>query len=140
MSLIRIGIAVVMHDEQVLVGVRRTNTVQGGKHEFPGGKCLPEETSENCAIRECYEETGLRVRARELLDHVQHVYEHGHVDLSFWLCRPKTAEQQQPGGNFQWIEMNALSQCHFPAANQSVVEMLVKRWHQGKFRSRPSAP
>jgi len=133
MSLIRVGIAVVMRNEQVLVGVRDIHAVQGGKHEFPGGKCLPDETSADCAIRECFEETGLQVSVLELLNRVQHVYEHGQVDLSFWICRLATEQQHLPGGNFQWMPLNTLSECHFPAANQSALEILIKRWRQGEF-------
>ena len=49
----RIGIAVVEHEGRYLVGTRGPDGPLAGYAEFPGGKCLPDELPEMCAIREC---------------------------------------------------------------------------------------
>eukprot|EP00913_Durusdinium_trenchii_P035339 g33069.t1 len=55
-----IGIAVVEHAGQYLVGVRGDDGPLPGKAEFPGGKCRAGEMPRDCAVRECLEETGLQ--------------------------------------------------------------------------------
>lgn len=57
------AIAVVIHDRQVLL-VRRANPPDAGLWGFPGGKIDVGETIETAAIRELYEETGVRGEAR----------------------------------------------------------------------------
>jgi mutator protein MutT len=59
------AIAVVIHDGQVLL-VRRANPPDVGLWGFPGGKIDAGETIEAAAIRELYEETGVRGEARRV--------------------------------------------------------------------------
>ena len=58
----RIAVAIVVHQQKVLVGKRASNakTAQGF-HEFPGGKIEKGEIASTAAIRECFEETGLHI-------------------------------------------------------------------------------
>jgi 8-oxo-dGTP diphosphatase len=124
-SALRIGIAIVRSGEAVLVGMRDRESVLGGMHEFPGGKCLPDESPAECAVRECREEAGLDVAVVELLDRRRHHYDHGEVDLSFFLCRPMPDQQElSPLPPFAWIPVGELARCTFPPANQAVVERL----------------
>lgn len=122
----RIGIAVVEREERVLVGVRPAETVLAGMDEFPGGKCRDGEAPAACAIRECLEETGLRVDVIELLMHRQHAYAHGALDLSFFLCRPVDADGE-PAVPFRWVPIRELLTLKFPEANREVIQMLVDR-------------
>lgn len=121
----RIGIAIVVDANKVLVGIRPDGTVLAGLHEFPGGKCLEGESPADCAVRECQEETGLHVHAVELLDHRVHTYEHGTVELSFLKCQP-TEPVQRPQPPFEWIALRELASCEFPEANRDVVARLLQ--------------
>lgn len=58
-------IAAVFHDERVLL-VRRANPPDAGRWGFPGGKIEPGEPIETAAVRELFEETGIRGRARRV--------------------------------------------------------------------------
>ena len=122
----RIGIAIVEYADQFLVGVRNEDIVLAGYDEFPGGKCNVDELPQNCAVRECQEETGIDVvPVRELLN-VQHTYDHGDVDLHFWLCRPgNPGACSQPLNGFMWVAREALADCRFPEANRPLIEELV---------------
>jgi len=57
-------IAISKNDRILLVKGRERN-----KWSFPKGHIKPHETSHNCAIRECYEETGISLGNRDYDDH-----------------------------------------------------------------------
>lgn len=125
---IPIGIAVVEHDGCFLVGIRGDETSLVGCAEFPGGKCSPGEDPADCAVRECEEETGLRVAIVELLFRTPYDYAHGLVDLHFYLCCPTNADEtRERHGRFEWIPRAQLGTLGFPAANRPVIELLQKQ-------------
>lgn len=127
----RIGVAVVLYRDQALVGVRPEGTVLAGAAEFPGGKCLPNETAAACAVRECLEETGLAVNVIELLDQREWTYPHGRVDLTFYLCHPvseQDAESLASSQGFRWTPIPNLFCYFFPEANQPVIDKLIDRF------------
>lgn len=124
----RIGIAVVVYDGRFLVGVRGEEGPLPGYAEFPGGKCHPNESPAACAIRECHEETGLRVDiARPLLSR-EYEYPHGTVDLYFFLCTPADgSDVSNIGGGFRWADTQELRALKFPPANEPVIDRLIDR-------------
>ena len=120
-----IGIAVVEHAGAYLVGRRPINVPLAGLAEFPGGKCRPDESPRDCAVRECAEETGLAVVPVQLLLRVPFAYPHGAVDLHFWLCRPRDAgDVALEHQGYQWVKREVLAQHPFPEANKSVIALL----------------
>lgn len=123
----RIGIAVVESEGRFLVGVRGPNGPLPGMAEFPGGKCRPDESPRDCAVRECREETGLAVIPVTLLQQITHTYEHGTVELHFWHGHPaEAAEIAETHQSFRWVPRVELPTLPFPAANAAVIAMLVK--------------
>lgn len=108
------------------MGVRGPDGPLPGQAEFPGGKCEPGESAENCAVRECQEETGLGVVVVGLIDEFTWTYPHGTVKLSFLLCKPRQAmdvRNEQQG--FRWEAPAALMEMPFPEANRGVLERLL---------------
>lgn len=121
----QIGIAVVEHRGCYLIGMRAQDQVLAGYAEFPGGKCEATESSGDCAVRECREETGLDVIAERLLDRVSFSYPHGDVELDFWICRPKNPDRvTEDHRGYRWVPKAELASLNFPEANRSVVERL----------------
>lgn len=120
-----IGIAVVESQGRFLVGTRREGQVLAGAAEFPGGKCEVGESPQQCAVRECLEETGLRVEPLRLLEQLRFEYPHGIVDLHFWLCR-EVEPAAEPQHGFQWVSCAELRSLKFPTANESVVRKLLE--------------
>ena len=124
----RIGIAVIEHDGCYLIGTRGPDSPLPGYAEFPGGKCQPGESAEDCAIRETLEETGLSVVIERLLVRREFSYPHATVDLHFFLCSPSDrAAVSNDHQGFKWIPARELSMLKFPDANQPVIELLITR-------------
>ena len=70
-----VGVALVhpgSDGERRLLAARRAHPVElAGRWELPGGKCRPEESLEQAAVREVAEELGCRVRVTMPLEGVQ---------------------------------------------------------------------
>ena len=59
----KVGVGViVIKDGKVLMG-KRINTHEENTWSLPGGKLEFNETWEECAARECFEETGVRIKS-----------------------------------------------------------------------------
>jgi len=119
-----IAIAIVEQDGCFLVGRRLPDVALAGLWEFPGGKIEPGETPEAAAVRECLEETGLRVEPLSRYPTERYDYDHDRVELHFIACRPTENAILPPGGRFQWIARSDLPKLEFPAGNRNLLQML----------------
>lgn len=64
--MINVACAVIKVDNKILIA-RKAKGPEKGLWEFPGGKCQPNESINDCAIREIQEELGLIVEPNEVL-------------------------------------------------------------------------
>lgn len=117
-----IAIALIRDGDRWLVGERGSDCPLAGAAEFPGGKRLPPESLEECAIRECLEETGLEIRIDRRRCEVEYDYPHGRFRLTFFDC--SLVKTGSPGGGFRWRTIQELKDLPFPAANRGIVESL----------------
>lgn len=118
----RIAIGIVRRGDHVLVGRRRAGQALAGCEEFPGGKCLPGESPEECVLREVREETGLDIRVIRLRQTVEYDYPHGRQKLWFFDCL--IAGESPPLTPFAWVPLTDLVETRFPPANASVIRSL----------------
>jgi len=87
----------------VLLGSRPEGKPYAGYWEFPGGKVDPGETILEALKREFMEELGVRVLSAEEWCGVEHVYEHAHVRLHFFISREWEGEPRSLEGQaFAW--------------------------------------
>ena len=87
----------------VLLGQRPEGKPYAGYWEFPGGKVDPGETILEALKREFMEELGIEVLGAEEWCGVEHVYEHAHVRLHFFISRDFRGEPQSLEGQaFAW--------------------------------------
>jgi len=95
-------------DEKFLMLKKADKLFGGGKWNAPGGKLNNDETFEQCAVREIYEETGLKVKELEECG-ILKFFEgenfawHVHVFIS-----NNFEGEMKPGseGELRWIEKN----------------------------------
>lgn len=123
----RIAIAVVEHPKsgRFLVGVRPEGVPLAGCDEFPGGKVDADESFEAAAIRECAEETGLRVSIVGEYPSAEHNYAHGSLQLRFFRCVVLEDDAEtEPHGPFRWLTRAELAECNFPEANSELLGLL----------------
>jgi len=78
----------------VLLGQRPAGKPYAGYWEFPGGKVDPGETILDALKREFMEELGIEVLSADEWCGVEHVYEHAHVRLHFFISRQWRGEPQ----------------------------------------------
>lgn len=87
----------------VLLGQRPAGKPYAGYWEFPGGKVDLGETIFQALQREFMEELGIEVLSAEEWCGVEHVYEHAHVRLHFFISRDWRGEPQSLEGQaFAW--------------------------------------
>jgi 8-oxo-dGTP diphosphatase len=120
-----VAVAVVKHDGKFLVGVRSADGPLPGFAEFPGGKVDAGELPTDAAIRECFEESGLQLEVLRELYTTQHRYDHGLLEIHFYLCQPIAGSPTNPTPPFRWVDADELETLNFPAANVAVLELLL---------------
>lgn len=121
-----IAVAVVEFENRFLVGQRGGDSTLAGYWEFPGGKVEPGESIEDAAIRECLEETGVKIQV--VGSHGRNVehYDFGRVDLNFLDCRPvEDAIAESGNAPFVWVLRSELNELNFPSGNIKLLQKLV---------------
>lgn len=81
-----VAAGVLERDGKILAARRKKGSHLEGHWEFPGGKVEPDESPEDCLVRELAEEIGVRVEPREILEVVFHRYPEKSVLLLFYRC------------------------------------------------------
>src|SRR5690606_1763149 len=136
--IIHVAIAILLHQNKVLVGWREAKQHQGNKHEFPGGKVEEGESPLAACRREIYEEVGIGLHDWHAFDGIVHEYEDVIVKLHLFHASVPAAllnEIQQP---WSWYSREELLNLNFPKANQAMIKRLY--WaHQIKISDQLSA-
>ncbi|MEJ2897946.1 thiamine phosphate synthase [Acinetobacter sp. NS-4] len=122
--IIDVAIAILLHQNNVLVGWREAKQHQGNKHEFPGGKVEEGETPLEACRREIYEEVGIGLHDWHAFDVIVHEYDDVIVKLHLFHAIVPNAllnEIQQP---WSWYSREDLLNLNFPKANQAIIQRL----------------
>ena len=100
---IDVAAGLVFHNGRLLITQRRVGDHLGGLWEFPGGKVEAGESIEHALKREFLEELGVEVLSATEWCGVEHVYEHAHVRLHFFISHDWRGEPQSLEGQaFAW--------------------------------------
>ncbi len=125
MPVIDVAAALVFRDGKLLITQRHANAHLGGLWEFPGGKREPDETFEECLVRELREELGIEVAVGDLVESLTHAYPDKTVHLRFFRCQWLRHEPQPLGcPTFRWVRAAELKDYPFPAADARLLNTL----------------
>lgn len=125
---IHVSIAILVHQNQILVGWREAHQHQGNKYEFPGGKVEQGETRYDACYREVAEEVGIQLKSLIALDSIAHEYDDIIVNLHFFLSYIDAQDAQCIQAPWRWYRREELLDLNFPKANQSMIKRLT--WRQ----------
>jgi 8-oxo-dGTP diphosphatase len=111
-------------DGRLLVSERAPGTHLAGFWEFPGGKCEPGETHEQCLRRELLEELGVEAHIGAEILTVEHAYPDRVVRLHFRRCRIEGEPRPMLRQRVRWVERRELRTLRFPAADRDLIDLL----------------
>jgi 8-oxo-dGTP diphosphatase len=113
--------------DRILISKRADHLHQGGLWEFPGGKVETDETVEQALQRELWEELAIEVIAQQPLLKIEHDYSDKAVLLDVWWVSAFAGEpQSREGQPLRWVDIAALHEFEFPAANQPIIAAVQK--------------
>lgn len=117
---------------QILIARRAASQHQGGLWEFPGGKIEAGESAQQALTRELHEELAISVTASEPLIRIEHEYSDKSVLLDVWCVTAFSGEARGVEGQpLEWVLPSELQNYDFPAANEPIIEAVLKRDARG---------
>jgi len=131
MKTIEVVAAIIRNNGEILCMQRDVNklTYLSCKYEFPGGKIEPGETRTEALQREILEEMGIRISVDE--NHhflsIDHTYPDFRIIMHSFICNVENKEfERKEHMNHQWLPPHQLRELDWAAADQPIVEKLVK--------------
>jgi 8-oxo-dGTP diphosphatase len=118
--------AVVQRNDSFLVTRRPRGVHLEGCWEFPGGKCEPGETHEECLAREILEELGTAIQIEHKLLTIAHDYPERSVELHFFACVLLGEPDPRLGQEMRWVSRADLSSLDLPPADAELITLLQK--------------
>lgn len=122
-----IAVGIILNSKnEILIALRPKDGLLGNLWEFPGGKQQPDETLDNCCLREIKEELDIEIKIIEKLTTINHAYTHFKITLHAFVClhisgRPQPKASQE----IRWITHKNLNLYAFPKANKALLKQLI---------------
>jgi 8-oxo-dGTP diphosphatase len=116
--------AIIEDHDRYFVTRRQQGVHLEGLWEFPGGKCEPGETLEDCLRRELKEELGADAVIGEEIFSVTHDYPERRVELHFLSCTFLNAPVPRLGQEMRWVGRTELKSLKFPPADDELIDVL----------------
>ena len=118
--------AVVERDGRFLLTRRLKGTHLAGTWEFPGGKCEPGESHEDCLRRELIEELGVDAEIGDAVFETIHAYPEKTIELHFHACTLTGEPAPQLGQEMMWATRAELATLEFPEADKELIDLLTR--------------
>lgn len=118
--------AVIERDGRLLVTRRLKGTHLEDHWEFPGGKCDPGETLQECLVRELWEELAVDAIVGDEILSTSHDYPERRVELHFFDATLLGDPEPQLGQDMQWIRREDLRSLKLPPADDELVALLMR--------------
>ncbi|MBF7684242.1 (deoxy)nucleoside triphosphate pyrophosphohydrolase [Acinetobacter sp. B10A] len=126
---INVAIALIIHEQSVLVGLREQHQHQGNKNEFPGGKLEQGETPDQACQREVLEEVGINLIDYQQVDCIHHEYDDVIVNLHVYLTEISKMQAQKINLPWFWVAFDKMDALNFPKANH----LILQRFSRGDY-------
>ena len=119
--------AAMMRGGKVLIAQRQAGSHMEYRWEFPGGKLEPDETPEECIVREIKEELDIEIEVIDIYKVVKFKYEEKDILLLCYLCKILKGEGKTLECNdFRWVGRDGLANFDFVPADLPIVEKLMR--------------
>jgi len=131
--MIEVSCALILnHDGEILVAQRSANMSMPLKWEFPGGKREPNESAEECLLRELMEELNIEVQIIEQLPVNFHSYSNFAIELIPFLCKyVKGAMLLKEHAQIKWLHPTELLALDWADADVPIVKNFLNHPHAG---------
>lgn len=121
--MLKVTCAIIIHENKILVAQRNASSEHPLKWEFPGGKLNPDETVEECIIREIREELEIEIEIRESMISVKHDYGFKQIKLIPFICIVETGEiNLNEHYDFKWVTFSNLEAIDFAEADRKLIQ------------------
>ncbi len=98
-----------------------------GWWELPGGKLEPEETPEECIVREIYEELATEIKAEKIVDVIEYDYPAFHLKMHCILCTVVNGNLQLLEHQAaRWLTRQTLHSVNWLPADELILEKIEK--------------
>jgi len=121
-----VAAAIVERDGRFLLTRRLKGTHLAGTWEFPGGKCDPGESLEDCLAREMMEELAVECAVGRSILVTRHAYAERTVELHFFAATLFGDPAPQLGQEMRWASRAELGTLPFPEADRELIHLLMR--------------
>lgn len=128
--MIEISMAIVVHNNKILIAQRKKGKHQEFMWEFPGGKLEANETLEECVAREFMEEFEKPIQVGKFfMDKTYHYADKGDFHLNaFWAtCENDTIPQLYEHEDAKWVSPAEMDNYTFCPADGPFIEAIKKQ-------------
>ncbi len=118
---------IIRYNDTILIAKRHIKEQNLYKWEFPGGKLEENEGLRECLKREIKEELNLNIIVGEIFEVVYHRYSDKDVLILAYLCQSTTDKAEAiECEEYRWIKLNELKLYDFLAADEPIVNKILK--------------
>jgi len=123
--LIEVTAALIWNQDKFMICQRPANKERGLLWEFPGGKLEEGETLEECLIRECQEELGIKIKVKDIFMEATHQYPDITIHLTVFNAEIENGEIKKIEHNdIQWISNYEIDDYRFCPADIEILRKL----------------
>ena len=119
--------AIIIKDNKVLITRRSPGQKFAGFWEFPGGKCEPNETPEECLVREIKEELDVEAEVQSFFAENIYEYPQGTIRLLAYLVHVVSGEiKLSVHDRMEWVEPKTLMDFKLLPADFPIVRKIME--------------
>lgn len=110
---------------KILICQRADNSSMGGFWEFPGGKLEPDETLEDCIIRECREELSVTISVENIFTKTRYQYPDKLINFTFFNAVITNGDiHMNVHKDIKWVDISEMKRYDFCPADIEILDMI----------------